>query len=128
MFPPELERDAFRSDNGEFGWTQAQIPTVVEILRSHRMGILGGELWWVRDGATDWELLPRRNGSRDAYVWTTNRRSGEPWLDFVERGGNEAVGAVQSFPRLMNFPSDLRGRIFFNSSDVEFDELAKGVG
>jgi hypothetical protein len=32
MFPPELERDAFRADNGEFGWTRAQIPQVVNTL------------------------------------------------------------------------------------------------
>ncbi len=30
MFSPELERDAFRASNGEFGWTRGQIPAVVE--------------------------------------------------------------------------------------------------
>jgi hypothetical protein len=44
MFPPELERNAFRASNGEFGWTRAQIPLVVNVLRSHGIGILGGEL------------------------------------------------------------------------------------
>jgi hypothetical protein len=52
MFPPELLRDAFPADNGEFGWTRAQIPEVVNILRSYEMAILGGELWWVKDGST----------------------------------------------------------------------------
>ena len=42
MFPPELERDAFRADNGEFGWTRAQIPLVVDVLRSHAMGFSAG--------------------------------------------------------------------------------------
>lgn len=52
MFPLELECDAFRTANGEFGWTREQVPLVVEVLRSHGMGILGGELWWVRDEST----------------------------------------------------------------------------
>jgi hypothetical protein len=41
MFPPSLEHDAFRTDNGELGWTRAQIPLVVSILRSQPVGILG---------------------------------------------------------------------------------------
>ena len=44
VFPSNLERDAFRADNGELGWTRAQIPLVVNVLRSQRVGILGGEL------------------------------------------------------------------------------------
>ena len=32
MFPPELERDAFRAGNGELGWAHAEIPLVVEVL------------------------------------------------------------------------------------------------
>jgi hypothetical protein len=51
MFPPELERDALRSSNGEYGWTRDQIPVVVEILRSRGLGILGCELWWVAIGS-----------------------------------------------------------------------------
>jgi hypothetical protein len=31
MFPPELERDAFQTANGEFGWTREQIPLIVEV-------------------------------------------------------------------------------------------------
>jgi hypothetical protein len=44
MFPPELESRAFRADNGEFGWTREQIPSVVNILHGHCLAILGGEL------------------------------------------------------------------------------------
>jgi hypothetical protein len=63
MFPPELEREAFRASNGEFGWTRSQIPVVVDVLRSHEIGVLGGELWWVRDGFTDWVgAIPQRQG------------------------------------------------------------------
>lgn len=49
MFPPELEANAFRASNGEFGWTREQIPIVVDILRSKGMAILGGELWYRRE-------------------------------------------------------------------------------
>jgi hypothetical protein len=62
MFPPCLEHDAFRTDNGELGWTRAQIPLVVSILRSQPVGILGGELWWVRDGMEGWNsCIPQRH-------------------------------------------------------------------
>jgi len=42
MFPLELESNAFRAGD-EFGWTREQIPLVVDFLRSHGMGVLGGE-------------------------------------------------------------------------------------
>ena len=126
MFPPELERDAFRAYNGEFGWTRVQIPMVVGILRSHGMGVLGGELWWVRDGATDWDLIPQRHGPPAVYPWETNRLSGEPWPDFVERGAKDALAAVERFPRPGDLPLGLTGRILYNLtwvSDVEFENL-----
>lgn len=75
MFPADLERDAFRAraSNGEFGWTRAQIPLVVDVLRSHGIGILGGELWWVRDGFACWEgAIPQRRGRPGVYVWERN--------------------------------------------------------
>jgi hypothetical protein len=28
MFPPQLEQDAFRASNGEFGWIRTQVPVV----------------------------------------------------------------------------------------------------
>jgi hypothetical protein len=42
MLPPEFEQDAFRADNGEFGWPRKQIPVVVDVLR-HRRLLLGDE-------------------------------------------------------------------------------------
>lgn len=128
MFPPELEHDAFRADNGEFGWTRAQIPIVVDVLRSHGMGILGGELWWVQDEATIRSVIPQRHGPPVVYPWVTNRRHGEPWPDFVERGASDTLAAVERFPELGDLPSDLGGRILYNLtwvSDVEFENLVK---
>jgi hypothetical protein len=85
MFPPELERDAFRADNGEFGWTRAQIPQLVNILRSQQLAILGGELWWVKDGSARCDLIPQRDGRRAVYTWAGDRLPAESWPDFVER-------------------------------------------
>jgi hypothetical protein len=127
MFPPELERDAFRASNGEFGWTRAQIPLVVDVLRSHGMGILGGELWWVRDGARDWVgLIPQRHGPPGVYHWETKRKFGEPWPHFVERGASDALAAVERWPTPGDLLPDLPGRILYNLtwvSDVEFEKL-----
>ena len=115
MFPPELEGDAFRADNGEFGWTRVQIPLVLEILRSHAIGILGGELWWVRDGFMGWEgCIPQRHGPPALYNWVTEPRSGEPWPQFVERGASDALAVVERWPAPEDLPPGLPGRILYN--------------
>jgi hypothetical protein len=128
MFPPELERDAFRADDGEFGWTRVEIPMVVDFLRSRGLAILGGELWWVRDGAADWSLVPQRHGPPAVYSWETNRRFGESWPDFVERGANDALAAVERFPKPGDLPPALAGRILYNLtwvSEGEFEKIVK---
>jgi len=127
MFPPDVERDAFRASNGEFGWIRAQIPLVVDILRSNGIGILGGELWWVHDGTTGWVgLIPQRHGSPGVYHWETKRLSEEPWLHFVERGASDALAAVERWPSPGDLPPDLPGRILYNLtwvSDAGFTKL-----
>jgi hypothetical protein len=128
MFSPELERDAFLASNGEFGWTRAQIPVVVSILRSQKMAILGGELWWVRDGSEDWVgTIPQRHGPSGVYVWESKREPGEPWSHFVERSASGALASVDRFPAPGDVPPDLHGRILYNLtwiSEVEFEKLS----
>jgi hypothetical protein len=123
MFPPELERGAFRASNGEFGWTRAQIPVVVEALQADGLAILGGELWWVRDGFADWVgVIPQRHGPPGVYHWETTREPGEPWPHFGERGASDALAAVERWPTPTDLPPDLLGRILYNLtwvSDVE---------
>jgi hypothetical protein len=128
MFPPELERDAFRAENGEFGWTEAQIQLVVDVLRSHEMAILGGELWWVQEGSTRWDLIPQRQGQRAVYTWATDRLATESWSDFVERGASEALAHARRWPTALDLPSGLRGRILCNLSwvsSLEYDQLTR---
>jgi hypothetical protein len=128
MFPPELERDAFRTDNGEYGWTRAQIPQVVNILRSLEMAILGGELWWVKDGSTGWDLIPQRDGRRGVYTWAGDRLPGESWPDFVERGAADALAHVERWPTDLDLPPNLEGRILCNLcwvSQLEFGRLTR---
>jgi hypothetical protein len=128
MFSPELVRDAFQVSNGEFGWTREQIPIVVDVLRSCGMGILGGELWWVGDGATVWSLIPQRHGPPAVYPWVTDRRPAEPWPDFVERGAKDTLAAVERFPEPGDLPSDLAGRILYNLTWISEAEFEKLVG
>jgi hypothetical protein len=127
MFPTELERAAFRASNGEFAWTRAQIPAVVDVLRSNGIGILGGELWWVRDGFTGWDgLIPQRNGSPALYTWETKHEPGELWPDFIERGASDALVAVKRWPMADDLPPDLPGRVLYNltwTSEEEFQAL-----
>ena len=128
MFPLALERDAFRASNGEFGWTRAQIPVVVDVLRSNGIAILGGEVWWVGDGSRDWSLVPQRQGLPAVYVWETNRGTDEPWAHFFERGASEALAAADRWPTPGDLPPDLPGRILYNLtwvSEVEFNELVQ---
>ncbi len=128
MFPPSLEHDAFRADNGELGWTREQIPMVVKVLCSLRVGILGGELWWVDDGIKDWKgCIPQRHGPPGVYSWETKRRFGESWEDFVERGASDAVAAVERWPGPEDLPHNLPGRILYNLTCVsEFEGQIRG--
>lgn len=125
MFPPELERDAFQAGS-EFGWTRAQIPLVVDILRSHGMGILGGELWWIDDRTGNrYMSLPQRAGPAGLYTWVTERRSGESWQAFIERGASDALAAVERWPEPGDLPPDLPGRILYNLSYVSESEYPR---
>ena len=115
MFAPDLERNAFRSGNGEFGWTREQVSVVVETLRSRQLGILGGELWWIREGVEGWVgLIPQRHGPPAVYHWETNPRPGGTWMEFVERGASDALAAVQRWPGPDDLPRDIQGRILYN--------------
>ena len=76
MFPPKLERNAFRASNGELGWTRSEICLVVEVLSSRDIGILGGELWWVKDDSTNRVgIIPQRHGPPAVYKWETKRET-----------------------------------------------------
>ena len=127
MFPPELERNTFRASNGEFGWTRAQIPSVVEVLRFQRIGILGGELWWVRDGIKGWlGAIPQRHGSPGVYVWETKREPVESWLDFINRSASDALAMVERWPMPEDLPPNLPGKILYNLtwvSEAQFNDL-----
>jgi len=125
MFPPELERDAFKAGD-EFGWNRAQIPLVIDILRSHGMGILGGELWLIDNVAARlYQSIPQRKGPPGVYTWVTERRSGEGWRDFVERGASDALAAVERWPKPEDLPPDLPGRILYNLTWVSEAEYPK---
>jgi len=123
MFSEDLEKSAFRATNGEYGWTRDQIPEVVATLATHECAILGGELWWVRDGSTSWDgLIPQRKGPDAVYSWNTNRLPAESWGDFVNRGAAEAIDAAQHLPRKDDLPAGLPGRILYNLTWVSREE------
>ena len=132
MFPPELEAAAFRAGNGEFGWTRAQVPQVVDTLAHRGFGILGGELWWVRDGLPGWiGLIPQRHGPPAVYGWTTERGPEESWADFVARCAAEARETVRRFPDPGDLPPDLPGRLLYNltwASEAEYEALRSRTG
>lgn len=114
MFPADLELNAFKLSNGEFGWTRDQIPRVVTILIEHNLAIHGGELWWIPPGANDFSTIPQADGTRACYAWTTEERPGEAWADFVRRSAAETLAAVEKWPRPGEIPPDLLGRILYN--------------
>lgn len=113
LFPPDLELLAFKARNGEFGWKREQVPQVVDTLRSAGLAILGGELWWIPDGASDPDLLiPQSQTLPVVYVWETVRRADEAWRDFVSRSAIEAQGASERWPTPEDLPSS--GQVVYN--------------
>jgi hypothetical protein len=122
----ELERDAFRSQNGEFGWTRAHAILAIEVLHRHDMAILGGEVWWVKEDGLIRTSLPQRQGPPALYIWSNDRQPGELWTRFVERGASEAFAHVQRKPKPEDIPPDLTGRILYCLawvSEAEFEKL-----
>jgi hypothetical protein len=123
VFPSELEREAYRTSNGEYGWTRAQIPQVVEIVRSHQLVILGGELWWRGEGSLIYAGIPQRSGPPGIYYWTTERRLWESWTNFADRGATEALDAANRWPAPEDLPLDLPGQILYNLCWVSEDKF-----
>ncbi|MBI1852095.1 MAG: hypothetical protein HYR85_17285 [Planctomycetes bacterium] len=127
MFSEEMRKEAFKATNGEFGWTRAQVPRIVEILTERDFAILGGELWWVLDGALTWNgLIPQRTGADAVYPWETKQHRDEPWSEFVRRCASDTIAAVSTWPRSGDLPSNLPGRVLYNLtwvSEAEYDEL-----
>jgi hypothetical protein len=120
MFPPQLEQDAFRASNGEFGWIRTQVPVVVNILRSQGMGILGGERWWVQDASTSWAgVIPQRHGPPEVYVWETRRESREALVTFCrtqrfrDSGCRGSMADSRRFATRHARPGSLQSRLGF---------------
>jgi hypothetical protein len=122
VFPPELEREAYRISNGEFGWTRGQIPKVVEIVRSRQLAILGGELWWVGEGIPNRAGVPQRSGPPGVYCWATEREIWESWPSYVERCASESLDAARRWPAPDDLPLDLPGQILYNLCWVSEDK------
>ena len=127
MFSPDLERRAFRAPNGEFGWTRDDARVVVQVLAQHRKAILGGELWWVAAGASEWTgLIPQRPGLPGVYPWETTRQADESWEAFVARCAQESLSAIDRWPAVDDLPVDLDGRVLYNLtwvSEAEFHHV-----
>jgi hypothetical protein len=128
ILPVDLKERAFRSANGEFGWSRADALVAISVLATAGHAILGGELWWVPEGASEWTgLIPQRHGPDAVYPWETERVSGEPWSGYVERCAADSIGAVNSWPGDELQPQ-LGGRILYNLTWVtesEFETLGQ---
>jgi len=126
LFSEALKRSSFRAPNGEYGWTQDQVPEVVEILSAHALAILGGELWWVAEGSASWAgLIPQREGPDRVYAWETKRRRREPWGEFVARCASDTNAATRRWPRKGDLPAVLTGRILYNLTWVDEAEYGQ---
>jgi hypothetical protein len=129
MFPTELAGRAFRASNGEFGWTREDARLAVRIVARQRLAILGGELWWVLEGATTWTgLIPQRRGPAAVYPWETVRMNGEAWAAYVERCADDSLQAISRWPAPDDLPADLQGRILYNLTWVSETEYSNDRG
>jgi hypothetical protein len=123
MFPENLVSGAFRSANGEYGWTREQVPEVVSVLCLHGCALLGGEVWWLRHGSADavgW--IPQRVGPDGIYAWESTRLPGESWTEFATRAAAETLAYVRSWPEPEDLRPDLPGIILYNLTWDSCDE------
>lgn len=124
MFPADLETRAYRSGNGEFGWTREEARIAISVLVDKQLAILGGELWWVPEGEARWTgIIPQRHGYPSVYHWETEREAGEEWPFYVHRCGLHSLQAIDAMPASDDLPTDLSGRILYNLTWVSEDEL-----
>jgi len=122
LFSADLTGRAFRSGNGEFGWSRADALVAISVLAAAQCGILGGELWLVPEGATEWTgLIPQKFGPDAVYHWETERIAGEPWSAYVERCARDSVAAVNGLPG-DEVPPQVSGRILYNLTWVTESE------
>lgn len=129
VLPLELTGRAFRSANGEFGWSREEARAVIAVLSEAQRAVLGGELWWVPEGAREWTgWIPQKTGPDAVYPWATERASGESWRTFVERAAQESIAAIDRWPGANELPDNLGGRILYNLtwvSEPEYQELGE---
>jgi hypothetical protein len=127
MFPSDLIHRSFQASNGELAWSREDARLAVPILVRQQRAILGGELWWVPDGAGEWTgLIPQRQGPDAVYPWETTRAAGEDWSTFVLRCAGDSLKAIGRWPAAEELPTDLRGRVLYNLtwvSESEYREL-----
>jgi hypothetical protein len=125
MFPADLETRAYRAGNGEFGWTREEARIAISVLVDQHRAILGGELWWVPEGETQWTgIIPQRDGRPGVHHWETEREAGEGWPAYVHRCGLHSRQAIDGMPSSDDLPTDLSGRILYNLTWVSDDELS----
>lgn len=127
MFPSELAQRSYKASNGELAWSRQDAGLAIAILVQQQHAILGGELWWVPDGAHEWTgLIPQRQGPDAAYPWETTRAVTEDWPDFVVRCAENSLKAIERWPAVEDLPTRLGGRILYNLtwvSEREYREL-----
>jgi hypothetical protein len=127
MLPEDLTKNSFRAKNGEYGWRREQVPAVVAVLHKQMQAVLGGELWWVLDGAESWSgFIPQLEGADTVYHWETERLPNETWTAFVGRCADHAIEAAKILPGKDEVPPDLPGQILYNLtwvSEVEYGTL-----
>jgi hypothetical protein len=123
MFPSDLMHRSFQASNGELAWSREDARLAISILVQQQRAILGGELWWVPDGAREWTgLIPQRQGPQAVYPWETTRASGENWATFVARCAEDSLKAIERWPGVDDLPSNLAGRILYNLTWVSEKE------
>jgi hypothetical protein len=92
-FPSELRVSAFRADK-EAAWPPVLAVAAVEWFGMHRYGVLGTELWLLKDVGI--QSLPMGlSGMPEVHGNTANRENQESWSSFVARAAAE-TSSVQT--------------------------------
>jgi hypothetical protein len=91
--PDDILSSAFTLPNGEYAWQRSQIFTALQAIADTEQAILGGDVWFIKDGKT-YGVFSDEQGMR---MWDTLPfEADELWSDYCRRTFDESIREIEN--------------------------------